>query len=127
VAVALCWVTTPDAAGWGPPLMYHVGEQVTAPTDRDRPRGPQRSSPAVLFKNRFRAVAQIVRLVQQCLQTSWQGHQSVVTVRQNHARLPGRLAGLGRDFVDVFFLARGQRNRQLPIRIPGRRKGVRNS
>jgi hypothetical protein len=34
--VALWRVTTPDAAGWGPPLMYQVGETVTAPTFRDR-------------------------------------------------------------------------------------------
>jgi len=33
--VALGWVTTPDAAGWGPPLMYHVGETVTLPSDRE--------------------------------------------------------------------------------------------
>jgi len=31
--VALCWVATPDAAGWGPPLLHHVGETVTPPTD----------------------------------------------------------------------------------------------
>jgi transposase len=34
--VALWRVTTPDAAGWGLPLRYHVGETVTAPASRDR-------------------------------------------------------------------------------------------
>jgi hypothetical protein len=36
ITLALCWLTTPDAAGWGPPLMYHVGDQVTrSPTEID--------------------------------------------------------------------------------------------
>jgi len=29
---ALWTVTTPDAAVWGPPLMYHDGDPVTLPT-----------------------------------------------------------------------------------------------
>src|SRR5258708_40063021 len=34
---ALCWLPPPVAAGWGPPLIDHVGETVTAPTNRDEP------------------------------------------------------------------------------------------
>jgi hypothetical protein len=47
--VALCWVTTPDAASWGPPLMYHVGEQVTKPPTESI-HGPLTDHPVLLKK-----------------------------------------------------------------------------
>src|SRR2546421_2422375 len=75
--VALCRVTTPDAAGWGPPLMYHVGETVTPPSDRERPRGPCRFAPAELSNDRLRAIAEIVRSFPQHLEPTWQGSLGV--------------------------------------------------
>src|SRR5262249_12130339 len=60
--VALCWVTTPDAPGWGPPLQHHVGEKVTEPDNRECSRVPQRFPPTRLRKGRFGAITEKVRL-----------------------------------------------------------------
>src|ERR1700738_4262555 len=73
--LALCWVTTPDAASWGPPLIDHVGETVTAPNNRDEPRVLLRRRPAV-FKKSPGAIPEIVRSALSFLGPRWQGFMS---------------------------------------------------
>lgn len=84
--MALCWVTTPDAAGWGPPLRHHVGDPVPSPASRDRSRGPRRFPPATLSKIAFAAFPEIVRTVPHVPEPTWQG---LLTVRR--LSLPGAL------------------------------------
>src|SRR5205807_9860171 len=55
------------------PLTYHVGEQVTAPPNRDRTRGPGRFPPAALSNNRLQAIPETIRTCRQQTQPAWQG------------------------------------------------------
>src|ERR1700676_2954558 len=66
------WTTTPDAASWGPPLMYHVGEKVARLPTETNPMSPSLSSrdPS---KNRPCAMPEIVRTVSKILEHIWQG------------------------------------------------------
>ena len=73
--LALCWTTTPDAASWGPPLMYHVGEKVAPLPTETNPMSPSLSSrdPS---KNRPWAMPEIVRTVSKILEPTWQGRKT---------------------------------------------------
>src|SRR5205807_9811883 len=62
------------------PLTYHVGEQVTAPTNRDRTRGPGRFPPAALSNNRLQAIPETIRTCRQQTQPAWQGLLTVPRV-----------------------------------------------
>src|SRR5437879_8628481 len=53
--------------------MYHVGETVTPPTDRERPRGPCRFPPAELSNDRLRAIPEKIRSFRNAPQPAWQG------------------------------------------------------
>jgi len=71
--VALCWVLTPDAASWGPPLMYHVGDAMTPPTNRDEAADSRRCLAPAPQKNRRAAIPENVRSVPKPLEPTWQG------------------------------------------------------
>jgi hypothetical protein len=53
--------------------MYHVGETVTSPTDREWPRAPQRSHARALQKIALRAITEILRIVPENPEPIWQG------------------------------------------------------
>ena len=53
--------------------MYHVGDPVTPPTNRERSRGPLRSLPAASLKNRLPAIPETVRTHRENPQPIWQG------------------------------------------------------
>ena len=64
--------------------MYHVGETVTPPTDRERPRGPCRFPPAELSNDRLRAIPEKIRSFRNAPQPAWQGLVTVPRCGTSH-------------------------------------------
>ena len=103
--LALCWVTTPDAASWGPPLMYHVGEKVTRLPTETNPMSPSLSSrnPS---KNRPWAMPETVRTVSKILEPIWQGRTKLAFVaRSSKAKISSAWCD-GRSGIRVSYVAR---------------------
>src|SRR5262249_25467525 len=80
--LALCRVTTPDAAVWGPPLIYHAGDPVTSLNDSADGPPPRvvRLSPHKPVAGRARTMSVNARSAQPSLRCLLTVTTTVITV-----------------------------------------------